>query len=114
MAAQAPAVLCQLNLGYIQLRGSSVPQAGRSPRCFRGALGRRGWNTPGRRSAPQAFRNRLPGRVLYVSGYTEPEALIANSPGGAISFLQKPFSMEGLASRVREVLDRPEVLAKDA
>jgi FixJ family two-component response regulator len=46
-------------------------------------------------------------RVLFTSGYTE--NVIAHhgvlEPG--VEFLQKPYSVEALVSRVREVLDTP-------
>jgi PAS domain S-box-containing protein len=45
-------------------------------------------------------------RVVYMSGYTEGEKLqpaVRNSP---YPFLQKPFSPENLAVRIREALDR--------
>lgn len=44
-------------------------------------------------------------KTLYISGY--PDELICRrglTPGGQ-AFLQKPFSVEALASRVRELLD---------
>src|SRR5262249_2991839 len=47
-------------------------------------------------------------RVLYVSGYTED----AGFPGAGdprVAFLQKPFSMDALAKKVRETLDAPAV-----
>ena len=44
-------------------------------------------------------------RVLFMSGYPD-DAVFRNGllPAGA-EFVQKPFSLEGLARRVREVLD---------
>jgi PAS domain S-box-containing protein len=46
-------------------------------------------------------------RVLYISGYTD-DAIVSHgvlAPG--VSYLQKPFSPDTLARRVREVLDAP-------
>jgi PAS domain S-box-containing protein len=48
-------------------------------------------------------------RVLYLSGYTD-EAIVRHGmlePG--IAFLQKPFTTDTLARKVREVLDSPRV-----
>jgi CheY-like chemotaxis protein len=46
-------------------------------------------------------------RVLFVSGYADREVLDPASLGITSSFLQKPFSSESLAAKVREVLDKP-------
>jgi two-component system cell cycle sensor histidine kinase/response regulator CckA len=49
----------------------------------------------------------LPGvPVMYMSGYTESDKLQPGIRESALPFLQKPFSAESLAVRVREVLDR--------
>ena len=53
----------------------------------------------------EQLRPLLPGlKVLYVSGYTD-EAIVRHGVLGAgIPFLQKPFSIDALARKVREVL----------
>jgi len=50
-------------------------------------------------------RERPETKILYMSGYTDRgiEDVGLGEPG--IAFLQKPFSVEGLARKVREVLD---------
>jgi PAS domain S-box-containing protein len=49
----------------------------------------------------------LPGvPVMYMSGYTESDKLQPGLRDSQIPFLQKPFSADSLAVRVREVLDR--------
>jgi DNA-binding response OmpR family regulator len=62
------------------------------------------------RELTSRLRELRPGvRVLYMSGYTEnltdvPEVLDAGS-----GFVQKPFSPEYLAQKVREILDMPAI-----
>jgi CheY-like chemotaxis protein len=42
--------------------------------------------------------------VLYLSGYTE-DAVVTRGPlGPRTAFLQKPFTLQNLAKKVREVL----------
>jgi nitrogen-specific signal transduction histidine kinase/CheY-like chemotaxis protein len=49
----------------------------------------------------------LPGiRVLFTSGYTEDSIVSSGSLDRGIDFLQKPYSIQTLAKKVREVLDR--------
>jgi CheY-like chemotaxis protein len=44
-------------------------------------------------------------KVLHTSGYSD-EAIVQHGVlGASAAFLQKPFSMQALASKVREVLD---------
>jgi CheY-like chemotaxis protein len=44
-------------------------------------------------------------RVLYISGYTDDAVVRLGALGPGRAYLQKPFSPEALALRVREVLD---------
>jgi PAS domain S-box-containing protein len=48
-------------------------------------------------------------RVLYMSGYTEDVSLRHGIWSGRVPFLAKPFSAAVLASKVREVLDAPDL-----
>jgi DNA-binding NarL/FixJ family response regulator len=43
--------------------------------------------------------------VLLLSGYTEDSAARRDAASGAKPFLQKPFTADTLAEKVREVLD---------
>ena len=42
--------------------------------------------------------------VLYLSGYTEDAVIDQGAPSPAVAFLQKPFTLQNLAKKVREVL----------
>jgi two-component system, cell cycle sensor histidine kinase and response regulator CckA len=42
--------------------------------------------------------------VLYLSGYTEDAVITQGAAGPASAFLQKPFTLQNLAKKVREVL----------
>ncbi|MEX2111528.1 MAG: response regulator [Gemmatimonadaceae bacterium] len=46
-------------------------------------------------------------RVLFMSGYTDDEVMRRGVIGGQTAFLQKPFTPQLLAQKVREVLDGP-------
>ena len=55
--------------------------------------------------------------VLYLSGYTEDAVVTQGAVGPAIAFLQKPFTLQNLAKKVREVLrarSAPKAAAKSA
>ena len=53
------------------------------------------------------LRELAPVRALYLSGYTDRIALRSGPGRGEAFFLKKPFSAEGLARMVRELLDQP-------
>jgi CheY-like chemotaxis protein len=46
-------------------------------------------------------------RALYISGYTDEVVRQHGIVGPGRSFLQKPFTVENLARKVREALDTP-------
>jgi CheY-like chemotaxis protein len=61
----------------------------------------------GRRFAEEALRRRPGLRVLYTTGYTR-NAIVQNGvldPG--VQLLSKPYTLEQLALKLREVLDTP-------
>ena len=47
-------------------------------------------------------------KVLFVSGYAEDAVLQQGIEMRGLAFLHKPFSLDTLAQKVREVLDAPE------
>jgi CheY-like chemotaxis protein len=62
-------------------------------------------NMSGRELAEQLNRMYPQLKVLYVSGYTNEALNQYGVIGAGISFLEKPFSSESLAHKVRETLD---------
>jgi CheY-like chemotaxis protein len=61
----------------------------------------------GGRDLADALQARLPGlKVLFQSGYTGDTVIRQSILHTAVAFLQKPFTLEALSQKVREVLDR--------
>ncbi len=64
-------------------------------------------NISGRMLAESIMATRPGVRVLFMSGYTD-DILVRQEVGSsAADFLQKPFTLEVLRRKVREILDRP-------
>jgi two-component system, cell cycle sensor histidine kinase and response regulator CckA len=58
------------------------------------------------RHLAELFVSQFPqAKVLYVSGYTDDTMVQHGIQGHGAAFLPKPFTLRGLASKVREVLD---------
>ena len=55
-----------------------------------------------------ALQKMRPGlRTIYVSGYTANEIADEETAAPDFHYLQKPFTVDGLLAKVREVLDGP-------
>jgi len=52
----------------------------------------------------QLARARPSTKILYLSGYTEDAIVSEGSLEEGTAFLQKPFSLQSLSRKVREVL----------
>ncbi len=61
----------------------------------------------GRELAEQLHQKNRSLKILYMSGYTDDAIVHHGVLGSDMAFLQKPFTPEGMARRVREVLDAP-------
>jgi two-component system cell cycle sensor histidine kinase/response regulator CckA len=60
----------------------------------------------GRELGDRLTRERPGTRLLYMSAYTEDEAILRGVEIAGMNFLGKPFSLEGLADAVRQALAR--------
>ena len=59
------------------------------------------------RELGDAFRERYPDvRIIFMSAYTEDEVILRGIRLAEVDFIPKPFSVQGLRDKVREVLDR--------
>ena len=61
----------------------------------------------GRELAERALQLRPRMRVLFMSGYTEDTILQQGVGDSSYAYFQKPLVPDGLARRIREVLERP-------
>jgi len=58
------------------------------------------------RELANALKERLPNlKILFISGYTDDAVVRHGVLEGGVAFLQKPFTLRALATRIREVLD---------
>lgn len=58
------------------------------------------------RELGQELTARYPGiRVLYMSAYTEDEVILQGVRVAEVNFIAKPFTVQGLRVKVREVLE---------
>jgi two-component system, cell cycle sensor histidine kinase and response regulator CckA len=61
----------------------------------------------GGREVSEELRARYPRiRVLFMSAYTEDEVILRGVRVAEVNFVSKPFTVDGLRNKVREVLDR--------
>jgi two-component system, cell cycle sensor histidine kinase and response regulator CckA len=61
----------------------------------------------GRQVAKELNRLRPETRVLFLSGYPEDTLVRHGALQAGVNFLQKPFSIKALTSKVQSVLDSP-------
>ena len=57
----------------------------------------------GREMVQQMIQERPTTKVLYLSGYTE-ESVVSQDAADHVAFLQKPFTLQNLSRKIREIL----------
>ena len=103
---------CLEDGGYVVLEAGDGPEALRVAEGHPGSIDLLVTDVvmPGMsgRELAERLRASRPGlRVLFLSGYTDDAVVRHGVSSDEEAFLQKPFSVEDLAHRVREVLDAP-------
>ncbi|HEX4439786.1 MAG TPA: PAS domain S-box protein [Thermoanaerobaculia bacterium] len=109
---------CLESSGYTVLPAGSAEEALDALSRYRGSLDLLVTDVimPGA-SGPELSRRLISDRpdlrVLFVSGYTDETIASQRLLASGASFLQKPFTPEALARKVRDVLDRPAIAPVD-
>jgi DNA-binding NtrC family response regulator len=60
----------------------------------------------GRQLVDRCSKVRQDFKALYMSGYTDNAIVHHGVLGEGMNYIQKPFTVDGLARKVREVLDK--------
>ncbi len=63
-------------------------------------------NVSGRELSDSILKSRPDTRVVFMSGYTDDVAMLEGIESSSVDFLRKPFTIENLTRKIREVLDR--------
>ena len=63
-------------------------------------------NVSGRELSEAILKTRPNTRVVFMSGYTDDVTMLEGIEASSVDFVRKPFTIEKLARKIREVLDR--------